>query len=368
METGAQVSEKNSKVAKWVMIVVLIIFLLFILVCLGTRAAFKSMGHGAKVRNLTEVSYLDQALVDYKTIANSFPPCMGNASVESRQSRFYTHVTRAFPRYYVADFEPDGVRNYLDMRQQILTNFKGKEGSWYDLNTMDQAEALVFWLGGFPTPREGGKPKGVLLGQGKLLGFCASPTAPFFDVPGKPLGVFTDEEGTTWNTVDRRQASFQFDDSRLVDQDGDGWLEYIPIVYSDKGLVAPFVYFDGDLYSAQKTAGAERPYRAYPSAAKGLPTLGPAGNASAAAWGSAAPYAAALPEDANAELMWINPRKFQVICAGMDNAYGAMGPTPAGYSENLPKIFPAGIRYDPKKGDDDNLTNFSDGRQLGDAR
>jgi hypothetical protein len=113
---------------------------------------------------------------------------------------------------------------------------------------MDQAEALVFWLGGFPMPRLGGKPTGELLGPSKLLGFCAAPALPFFDAPGRPMSVFTTAEATALNTVDRTKPLFQFDESRLVDQDQDGWLEYIPPFPESKGLVPPYVYFDSDLY------------------------------------------------------------------------------------------------------------------------
>jgi prepilin-type N-terminal cleavage/methylation domain-containing protein len=344
----------------------MVIMIIGLLATLGTRAAFKALQKAKQAAILMEISQLDQALGDYKTIANGFPPCMGDVAVASRQSRFYTHVTRAFPRYYVADFKADGARNYLDMQAQIIQNFGGKAGSWYDLDTMDQAEALVFWLSGFPTPRVGNTPTGALLGSSKILGFCASPTAPFFDTPGKPLGVFTTTAGTVLNTVDRKPLGFQFDEGRLVDQDNDGWLEYVPMGTSATTLIPPYVYFDGDLYTGQTTGNTAWPYKSYPSTV--TPVAGPATNTAATSWGIATPYAAALPTSATVQMLWINPRKFQIICSGLDNSYGVMGTTVSPFNTNLPKIFPAGNRYDPSGADTDNLTNFSDGRQLGDAQ
>jgi hypothetical protein len=335
---------------------------------LGTRAAFQAMQAAKRASILSEIGQLDMALGDYKTKANSFPPCMGDVNVNSRQSRFYTHVIRAFPRYV-------SVRSYRDMQVQIVTNFQGAYGSYYDLDMMDQAEALVFWLGGFPTPRSGGSATGSLLGSSKLFGFCTSPTQPFFDQPTMPMGVFT-AKGTTsastvLNPVDRTPPGFQFDEGRLVDQDGDGWLEYIPVGIIPPGTIltpgspspfAPYVYFDADLYVQQTTASATVTYKTYPGAAAGpnVPT-----------WGLAMPYAGAAPTSATSQLTWINPRKFQIISAGMDNYFGLMGAPypapPATAFPTMPKVYPAGYRYDTvSSGDSDNLTNFAD-RQLGDA-
>lgn len=57
----------------------------------------------------------------------------------------------------------------------------------------------------------------------------------------------------------------------------------------------------------------------------------------------------------------VNPNKFQIICAGFDGDFGAI----VGSVSNA-KRFPSGLNYNAA--DRDNLTNFSDGKTLGDAR
>lgn len=341
----------------------MVILIIGLLAALGTRAAFQAMQAAKRAAILMEVSQLDQALSDYKSRANSFPPCMGDVDATARGKRFYTHIIRAFPRYVVPDSKVDGVRDYLDLRQTILGNFLGSPGTYYDLDTMDHAEALVFWLSGFPTPKSGNSAAGNLLSSSKIWGFCNSPTAPFFDGTGRPMGVFA--SAGVLNTPDRISPGFQFDEGRLVDQDNDGWLEYVPMGTTNAALLPPYVYFDSDLYTKQTTGSATLPYKTYPSTV--TPVAGPATNPSAVSWGLATPYIAAMPAATTAQLTWVNPRKFQIISAGLDNKYGLYGAPIAGYA-NLPKVFPTGQRYDINGYDSDNLTNFSDGRQLGDAQ
>ena len=50
---------------------------------------------------------------------------------------------------------------------------------------------------------------------------------------------------------------------------------------------------------------------------------------------------------------FIEPKKFQIICAGLDHEFGTGGQ------------YPDGVGY--AKEDRDNLTNFSEGRTLEDA-
>jgi hypothetical protein len=51
----------------------------------------------------------------------------------------------------------------------------------------------------------------------------------------------------------------------------------------------------------------------------------------------------------------VNETTFQIICAGQDGDFGTLGPI---------KIFPDGTNY--TQADKDNITNFSNGRTLGD--
>ena len=68
-----------------------------------------------------------------------------------------------------------------------------------------------------------------------------------------------------------------------------------------------------------------------------------------------------------------NPKSFQIISAGLDGSFGGTGQAVSGVKylgrtfTLLFKSYPTGTGYDTTGGDDDNLTNFSQG-QLGDSK
>ena len=64
----------------------------------------------------------------------------------------------------------------------------------------------------------------------------------------------------------------------------------------------------------------------------------------------------------------MNPNTFQILCAGQDGDWGGLT-TPSGNPSRYPaKVFPGDDNANYSAGDRDNLTNFSEGRTLGDAR
>jgi hypothetical protein len=67
----------------------------------------------------------------------------------------------------------------------------------------------------------------------------------------------------------------------------------------------------------------------------------------------AMPYVQTLP--ASGTMTWVNPTKFQIICAGLDQTYW-LDPTGFLVNNNL-RPYPVGTNY--SQGDLDNLTNFS---------
>lgn len=69
----------------------------------------------------------------------------------------------------------------------------------FDIASMDEREGLVFWLGGIP----------VRAGQREIAGF------PFR--PGRDFS----EDTRLW------KRGYPFEADRLLDSDGDGWLEYV---------------------------------------------------------------------------------------------------------------------------------------------
>jgi len=239
------------------------------------------------------------AIEDYKTTFGAFPPDFAARS-RKRRSILNAHVSRAFPRY--------------------IGSFPHKMGP----NGLDPAEALVFWLGGYPTPVD--SSTGVAAGTSKLLGFRKDKTNPFVaDLSLLPklatLGGWT-------------PPRFAFDELRLRDIDGDGWLEYYP-----KNSQMPYVYFNSKSYSPDSPP----------------PSYSPAGDQLNAAvpYRDSSTITSPLPK-------YINPNSYQILSAGQDNKYGSDLT-----AEQTSHGYPAGTYY--TEGDMDNLTNFSEKGVLGDS-
>jgi prepilin-type N-terminal cleavage/methylation domain-containing protein len=150
---------------------------------------------------------------------------------------------------------------------------------------------------------------------------------------------------------------FPFDPTRLVDLDGDGWQEYVP----KHAPGAPYVYFDGRVVSgayaysgasySNSDVGVIRPFRS------NTPIDARDNNRT-------------RPQTAANNTQWMKPDTFQILSAGLDNRFG-MDNRDA--SNNLVfKQFPTPNYYivaDPNRedtDDNDNLSNFGDGRTIGD--
>lgn len=133
---------------------------------------------------------------------------------------------------------------------------------------------------------------------------------------------------------------FDFRAERLKDLDGDGFNEYYPAGIE----TAPYAYFHNATY----------PLASYPN-----PTVY-AGHSAFTGIGQARAYGERL---AGTTMVWYSPRKFQIITAGIDMDYGEpiTLPTP-GYKIAPGKGTPTGANL--TKGDQDNLTSFSEGKTL----
>lgn len=262
------------------------------------------------------------------------------------------HLRNAFKR-----FDPG---SYSELKTAIASNYNYKNASGslisLDLDTLDSAEALVFWLGGMPTPYANGSQ----VAPRRLFGLHANPRHPF-----QVDAAIENVSATLYRTSPGKY--FDFDDARLTDYDNDGWLEYVPLLDVASDRPAPYVYFDGSLYAqgdwgrgtAPSSTQGIPPYKGYPS------------NTSSnygellAEWGLAVPYATFVDSKiATAPIKWANPNSFQIICAGIDGQYGAAGVG----AVRLP-VFPSAATfrgngfatvgtYDEEELD--NLTNFAE--------
>ncbi|HVU86629.1 MAG TPA: type II secretion system protein [Pirellulales bacterium] len=351
----------------------------------------------------TDLTNLDTALQSYKNNYGSeyptsmaIPPMTVSSTVPSRYDLFDRSLRKRFPRC---------TANYAAVRQ-ILTNLPAATPPFpvwqtvslgtgltvtLDLDNIDAAESLVFWLAGPPRPTSATSVTTV------LYGFCANPTTPFAQ------------------TGSRLPFLYEFDESRLTDVDGDGWPEYKPSGSSSKLTgVAPYVYFEPNSYSYMLGGAMGLPYAASypgifainPSAVYQLNNLESSNNTSnpiwnalpgtsiyksqsslppgnqlanmVGEWGFAVPYATTCKTPNPPTTMfpgnmsWWNPKKFQLIAPGLDYEYGgshyeqqgpgrAYVPVVAQTSAQMgaPYIIPPG---DITQGDNDNLTNFMGGK------
>lgn len=341
-----------------------VILIIGILVSLASVAGFRALQSAHRARIVTEIDMLDQAMQEYHDQRGGYPTnfgqfdsMSGNPPEQLRRDRLLAHLRVAFTGFVIPDWDNNGVRNYFDVRQHILAAYGAAYNPsspppspppqhpvsgimLYDIDYLDPAEALVFWLGGLPAPIDVSyQPVGQrLIGQfsNKIAGFSADSADPFSLVGS------------------RLPRLFEFDQERLIDYDQDGWLEYLP-PGGDAGR-PPYVYFDGPTYAAsmlcmQPGQPMHMPdaFLTYPAPPGILGTV-PFGGPNNPNWGLAQPYCAATPANT-----WMNPEKFQIVCAGLDGIFSLAPPT-----HLWSKVFPTGRGYE--QGDYDNLTNFTTGR------
>jgi len=232
-----------------------------------------------------ELASISQSVEAYKLKMGAYPPDFASTEAALDVKQMTNHMARAF------------------------RNRQPQDQSQFDVTGLDPAEALVFWLYGFS------KDQKFPLARREAL----DPTAAV-QIPLKGDKPF-----------------FDFDQSRLMDKDGDGYPEYYP-----EGSDMPYVYIRNDNYGMETAPGSGI------FSANVIQLLN--GNVSIRA------YAAQLT--GAAVQRFAEPEKYQIICPGLDGEFGA------GAASGL-AVYPDGIGY--AEADEDNLTNFSGGKTLEDA-
>jgi general secretion pathway protein G len=244
------------------------------------------------------------------------------------------------------DFDGNGVVNSLPI---VLTG----------------SECLTFFLGGLPIHAGGG-----ITG---MSGFSKSATLPFVD-PTVALN--------------RTVPNYEFNNSRLIDQDGDqipSYIDPINIVPGSRRGYAYFVSYGVNGYDPNDVNGYGHIQSPVYELEEDLSTTVERGFlVNFPVTGSHAPLAVSPGPNpytsgpaATGTVSWFNPTSFQIICAGQDGYWGLGGTYSAsgGAQGRLPILPapPAGPPNDPGNinADDttgvrlreaDNLTNFSGGR------
>lgn len=252
-----------------------VITIIGLLVAIMVPAVSIVLNNTKNARIAMEINSLAQAIEAYKVDAGDYPPDFTDAA------RVRRHIAKRWQQ--IPASEVTGILAYVD----------ATPGSRV-ANELDPDEALVFWLGGNTKVR-----------------LKANDVMPFSGT-GEP------------------KVYFEFDEGRLVDLDGDGWMEYS----SPYGSGAPYVYFDSRSYAGFYSG------------------TGYDASSSTDAYGIIKPS----PRRASVTTQddFVNPTTFQIIAAGQDGKFGGGGST-----------YPDGPYTDSDK---DNIANFTDGKTFEDAR
>jgi len=239
------------------LVVITIITILAGLATVGIGAAIRAAREGAIA---FEIANMETALEAYYTQYGAYPPAVVDTTTNAGKDALLKHVRKLF-------------RNSTETRSTLPSM------------QLDPSEALVYFLGGDT-------------GVGKSL--KNNVTRPISGA-GDPIAIM------------------DFNQTQLLDGDGDGYKSYLPRF----GEEVPYVYFESSSYGSA----------AYTVSGQGV----------------ARPYALTSGG-------WAEPSKFQIISGGLDGHYGAYNP---GSPATKWKQFPGGLFYELE--DRDNITNFSEG-------
>lgn len=292
-----------------------------ILMAIAVPTAYSAYIRVKKGAMKLEVTNISSAIELYKQKYGDYPPDGSNWSLVER------HIRKAFPRAVATELT-------------VLQAACGQTGS--TPGSMNRAEALVFFLGGFSVD-----PQHPFTGPG----------GPFVLVGGSPV----------YNT-DRQNALYDFGSTLqlgIVDETVFGMTvmgtaeppDIMPVSVL-KGLTTPTAYFDGRTYVFTD------------------PSLGPIFNSyensssSPMYFGTARPYLSPVTSTTGGGYKYQNEKTFQIVSAGLDNRFGGF---PS--SATVLFIFPTGqpvvvsgsvtpsARYNASQDASaqlDNVTNFSE--------
>ncbi len=297
------------------LVVIAIIGVLVAILVPTLAAAIRRAKIGAVAMELNQLS---QAIEAFKLEFDDYPPDFTDPPA------FEAFMRKAFPR------------NIREMDYTVATSWFQNPpwtppGGKVNPQTLDPAEALVFWLSAIKK-----NPRDPLNIDNKHPN-----TSYVIDGAGEPV------------------AFFQFEETRLIDLDDDGWPEYA----SAHSPGSPYVYFDGRLISGSYAYhGAQYPKAGNPDLGVGFArpyrsnsTIDARDN------GKTQPQPPASPENSTT---WLEPDKFQILWPGLDDDFGPALPDAS--SVWVYKQFPD-PNYALSDEDGDNLANFSDGRTVGDS-
>jgi prepilin-type N-terminal cleavage/methylation domain-containing protein len=323
----------------------IVIAIIAVLAALATAAAVNALRAANRGKITLAIQGVSRAIEDFKVDYGAYPPNAmnpgGSVSPGSYGALAVQDMQRMFNKAFPRNNEPPALIAALVGTGPTTGNQNLTEG-------MTAAEALYFWLGGFSED-----PQYPISGPGGPSFLAASTTGEILE-DRKPRYEFTltqlgprDQNGVFDGTDNGGKGRFITYQSPLPGESGvqrriNFW-QYFP-----KNSTQPLVYFD---VSRHKPGVGGSTYDA-PAATTGLPPIYAMKQLRSGA-GSVA--------NSFANVVFVNQGKFQVLHAGLDDAWGdyfaSMGCGKVSNPDDL-LLYPTG----PFIGEvADTLTNFSDG-------
>ncbi|HYO24358.1 MAG TPA: prepilin-type N-terminal cleavage/methylation domain-containing protein [Lacipirellulaceae bacterium] len=315
-----------------------VIAIIGVLAALITAAAINALRNARQARIVLEIKNMSTAIENFKSDFGAYPPNAMNNATAAMTRRiipdFERMAKKAFPQIDPAELDVFRALASTNYSTAIVTDSTVRGG-------MSAAEALYFWLGGFSSD-----PKYPLSG------------------PGGPSFLVSDGE-----VLENRQRRYEFPLEQLGPKtDGElddtlvRYVEYTITVngtaqqrrinlwtYAPAGSTKAYVYFDASRYKPGQYDMPAYDASDFPDEAVIFPV---------------AQLRTGLKEatGATADLVFANNRKFQILHAGLDDAWGenfaALGQQPNVSDSTDVITFPEG----PFLGEvADTLSNFTDG-------
>ncbi len=299
------------------MLVVIVIIGILVGLLLPTIGAVRDRATNAAIA--IEINNLAQGIEAYRLKYGDYPPDFSDNALVTR------HVMQVWPN--------------IDPTELDVLTAVSRFG-------VDPAEALVFWLGGFSSD-----PQHPFTGRGGPIRVDAGPR--YSINPDRENGLYDFDKGRLTQAINVNGFLMSNEEARLRTGPTRAAQADVFPVYMVKRRNTPFVYIDARTYAGDATTGllpASFPLAAF------QPTTNVLGVATA--YRSDRPRTVTPADPVPFE--FANPHTFQIICAGLDDHFGLGGTL---------RRYPSGTNYlSPGPGDDDNITNFSEGNKLQDSK
>jgi len=265
-----------------------------------------------------EMSQIAMALDRYRAEIGEFPPDLFDDEALVR------HVRKRWPRFTIPGNDTASqaafIRAAINTAYNAIPNIgvvPGRTEVNFSNLHQPQIGALALWLGGFPNS------------DGIMSGFSADPQNPFFLAPPPYNTVLPADR----NYDGKVFINLELGDNKKVRMFSVGNGAIVPVIGSEiRGVFVPIAYFRGSAVGGPGAYDPNVQRFIFPD------------------FGLCIPYK-------ETEVRWYNPTTFQLIHPGLDGKFGSAGERiirPNDPARN------SGINLE----DLDNITNFSDNREL----